>query len=88
MFDLKLSFLEDEQHKKFNDFINNYMPQNYPQVKFSVKEEWEDVGPYYKIKSDKVYNIFDLGFFWGLYGVSNNKNRYTNKTSKLRLVKK
>ena len=89
MFELNLSLQKKHLYKSFKDFINNYMPENFPEVKYSAKEIDGDVGPGYKISSDKLYNIFDLGFFWGIYRATHKSTEHpaVNKTPKLKLIK-
>lgn len=86
MFELKLSFVEDDQQRQFHDFIYTYMPENFPQVKYSVKEDIIDLGLRYKVITDKLYSVFDLGFFWGLYRMSHKSETTTRPI--LKLVKK
>jgi len=91
MFELNLSIQKKYLYQSFYDFINNYMPENFPEVKYTSKEIDWNVGPGYKIRSDKLYNIFDLGFFWGIYRASyksETNNRVVKKKLMLRLLKK
>jgi hypothetical protein len=66
------------------------MPENFPEVKYSSIVVKDEIETYYRIRSEKLYNIFDLGFFWGIYRASmksckNNSN--ANKPTSLKLVK-